>query len=154
MAQENFVLGNEFFVFDGSTGVPLAYATECSLSISADTIETSNKMSGTWASALPGQNSWTVSTSALYAADSSWGYNQMFQSMSQRRPYKIKFGRVKNYNTIPDYTNPANYTLDASAGYYEGDAYLTSLELSAGNGEVASMSAEFTGNGQIQYKTA
>lgn len=151
---EQFLLGNNFFVFDSSTGEPLAYSTECSLSVSADAISKSNKMSGVWASNLPGQLSWEISTSALYSAAASWGYDQMFNAMKTRTPYTIRFGKVEDYDQITDYTDPDNYTLDAGAGYYQGQAYITSLELNAGNNEIASFSITLTGDGALEYKTA
>lgn len=153
---EGFILANEFFLFDasGNTSTPFAYSTECNLNLSADTISTSNKMSGVWASALPGQISWEVSTSALYSTSADNSYKSMYDAMAARTPYLIRFGRVQNYNSISDYTVASNYVLDASAGFYEGYAYLTSLELNASNGEVASYSATLTGNGQLVYKTS
>ena len=153
---EGFILANEFFVFDasGNTSTPFAYSTECTLSLSSDTIETSNKMSGVWAAALPGQISWEVSTSALYSTTAANSYNSLYDSVAHRTPYLLRIGRVQNYNNISDYTNASNYVLDASAGFYEGYAYITSLELNASNNEVASYSATFTGNGQLVYKTS
>lgn len=53
MPDATYILGNELFVYDGSD--PIAYATDCTLTVSSDTIDTSNKQSGVWGSALPGQ---------------------------------------------------------------------------------------------------
>lgn len=65
----------------------------------------------------------------------------------------------------PIYVKMARATIDASSGeaqpgtlksgstYYYGPAFLTSIELSAGNGEVASYSAEFTGAGKLSKGT-
>lgn len=59
----NYVLGNEFMVLDASLDASgnmqsgtkiLGYGTECTLSMSADQIDTANKQLGYWASALPG----------------------------------------------------------------------------------------------------
>lgn len=152
MDNKNFILGNELFVFDASTGTPLAYSTECSLSVSADNIDCSNKMSGWWASAIPGTLSWEISTSAMYSSAADWGYGHMFEAMKDRTPYKIRFGLVENYGAITDYTDPDNYVLDTAKEYYEGFAYITSLEMNAGNGEVASFSITFTGDGALDKK--
>lgn len=148
-----YYLGNELFVYtsDSSAGTatPFAYSTECTLSLSADQIDTSNKQSGVWASALPGQISWSISTSALYT--SSNNYSSMFEKFAARTPIYVSFGEV---TTMGDATTPMNTALLKSAGYYSGTAYITSLELNAGNGEVASFSVEFTGEGQLLYKTS
>jgi len=152
---EGFVLGNELFLFDASSNKPFAYATECSLQISSEQIPTSNKMSGNWTSALPGQNSWSVSCSALYtAAEGAVGYKNLYDYMANRETIKVNFGVVDDYNSITDYTDPDEYTLDASAGYYQGYAYISSLQLTAGNNEVASYSVELTGNGKLERKTS
>lgn len=66
----------------------------------------------------------------------------------------------------PIYVKMARCTFDASTGeakpsdiktgtsYYKGPAFLTSLELTAGSGDVASYSAEFTGAGPLTKATA
>lgn len=151
---ENFVLGNELFLFDGSTNKPFAYATECSLSLSAETISTANKMAGNWQTALPGQVSWSMSVSALYtASEGNIGYKNLYDSMANRETIKVKFGIVDDYNNITDYTDPDEYVLDSSAGYYTGYAFISSLSLTAGNNEVASYSVELTGNGKLEHST-
>lgn len=152
-----YYLGNELFVYtqDSSNGEPVgtaspfAYSTECTLSISADQIDTSNKQSGVWASALPGQLSWSISTSALYTNVNN--YSTMFAKFAAREPLFVSFGEVTD---LGDADSSMNTTLLKSAGYYQGTAYITSLELNAGNGEVASFSVEFTGEGQLLYKTS
>lgn len=152
---EGFVLGNELFLFDASSNKPFAYATECSLSLSSEQISTSNKMSGVWTSALPGQISWNMSVSALYtASEGNIGYKNLYDSMASRETFLVKFGIVDDYESITDYTDSSNYTLDASAGYFEGYAYISNLELTAGNNEVASYSVELVGNGKLEHKTA
>ena len=148
-----YYLGNELFVYtaDSSNGTatPFAYSTECTLSISANQIDTSNKQSGVWASALPGQLSWSVSTSALYTSANN--YSSMFEKFAARTPIYVSFGEVTD---LGDASTGMNTALLKSAGYYTGTAYITSLELNAGNGEVASFSVEFTGEGQLLYKTS
>lgn len=44
MATGNYILGNELFVYDGTS--PIAYATDATLSVSSDTIECGNKQLG------------------------------------------------------------------------------------------------------------
>ena len=153
-----YYLGNEFFVYtrdvstDGVTPVgaiadsPIfAYSTECTLSVSANQIDTSNKQSGAWASALPGQLSWTISTSALYTNQNN--YDTIFDVMRQRKPVYVEFAQIKSLQD-------SSFGIDPTAGYYAGVAYITSLELNAGNNEVASFSAEFTGEGKLEHKNS
>ena len=43
------------FVTDGSSTLPIAFGTSCNIDLSADTVDTSNKMSGNWKEFLTGQ---------------------------------------------------------------------------------------------------
>lgn len=147
MPAAQYLLGNEFFVYDSSAN-PIAYATECTLSVSADTISTSNKQSGVWASALPGQISWSINTSALYTSEAK--YNDLFAKMVGREAINFKFGQI---TSLGDASTDIDTSLNKSKGYYEGVGYITSLELSAGNNEVASYSISINGNGSLLYKT-
>ena len=157
-----YYIGNELFVYtrdvstDGVTPIGnvadssvFAYSTECTLSISADQIDTSNKQSGVWASALPGQLSWSISTSALYTNENN--YSTLFSKFERRDPLYVEFGEI---TALGDSSTAMNTSIDASAGYYAGVAYITSLELNAGNNEVASFSVEFTGEGKLERKTS
>lgn len=148
-ANSTYYLGNEFFVYtaDSSNGTaaPFAYSTECTLSISANQIDTSNKQSGVWASALPGQLSWNISTGALYTTANN--YSAIFDKMTTRTPVFVTFGQVSDIDHVDTSTGIA---LDSSVKHYKGKAYITSLELNAGNNEVASFTCEFTGEGKLE----
>lgn len=140
-----YFIGNELFVYmsaaeNGVGSAPLAYATECTLSISAAQIDTSNKQSGTWASALPGQLSWSVSASALYTSANN--FHTIFETYRTRTKLYVAFGEITSLAS-------ENFDLDTAKTHYEGWAYITSMELNAGNGEVASFSIELTGEGEL-----
>ena len=81
---------------------------------------------------MPGTISWTMSTSALFTDANN--YDALFKKMTARQPVEFKFGYV---------------TLNTAKSYYSGTGYITSLELSAGNNEVASFSIEISGNGKL-----
>lgn len=57
---DQYILGNELFIYvgdastDGSMG-PVAYATEATISLSADSIDCASKQSGNWATSIAGQ---------------------------------------------------------------------------------------------------
>lgn len=147
MSNVKYFIGNELFLYiadaSGNTN-PIAYATECSLSINANQIDTSNKQSGVWASALPGQLSWSASASAIYTSEAN--YSTLFDYFKQRKALTIKFGCVQGL----DPTDASTYTkLDTTHLHYTGTAYITSMELQAGNGEVATFSCELTGEGAL-----
>lgn len=152
-ANSKYYLGNEFFVYvkdASSNDKPFAYSTECTLSISANQIDTSNKQSGIWASALPGQLSWNISTGALYTTANN--YSEIFDMMTTRKAVTVTFGQVTNVNEISspiDASANAAIALATGEKHYTGTAYITSLELNAGNNEVASFTCEFTGEGEL-----
>ena len=136
----HYLVGNELFVYLDASTAPLAYATECSLSITADQIDTSNKQSGVWASALPGQLSWSISASALYTSEAN--YHTLFQKFKDREKINVMFGCI---TSLKD----SSFNMKDSFYHYSGNAFITSMELNAGNGEVASFSVEFTGEGEL-----
>lgn len=149
MATENYnsselIRGDEFFLYvktSGDTYQPVAYATSASISLSQESLDCSNKMSGVWSNALAGKLSWTVSTSALMSYKST-GYSYFYDKMIQRTPFLIKFGQVTDLTT-------GDFTSDDTKAYYTGNAYLTSLNLTSDNGSVASFDVEFQGDGAL-----
>lgn len=150
--RENLLLGDELFVYaqisdvEGGQWEPVAFSTSCSLNISSDSIDTSNKMAGVWSSALPGKISWTVSTESLMSY-STTGYQYFYDKITSREAFKLRFGQANSVES-------ANFSLNTTKVYYEGEAYCTSCNLSADNGGVCTMSIEFTGNGELKKVTA
>ena len=105
------------------------------MSISADTIETSSKDTNDWMTILTGRRSGTASADGLVALDS--GYN-----------FSYLFGLVDNQAAI---------TIRMSTGvsgdkYYQASAYITSLDLSAGDNEASTYSASFQLTGPVVEK--
>lgn len=118
---------------------PIAYATSNSLSYSLDTIDTSNKMSGDWKSALPGQIGWTISTDALISAtDGHMSYDTLEDLMIARNPITVKFGKVGSA-----------FALDVSTIVRSGEAVITSLELNTERGGICTSSITLQGNGKL-----
>ena len=93
---------------------------------------------------MPGTISWTMSTSALFTDANN--YDALFKKMTARQPVEFKFGYV---TSLGDSTTEADLTLNTAKSYYSGTGYITSLELTAGNNEVASFSIEISGNGKL-----
>ena len=151
-SNSDLILANElnlWLVRPGTGGTSsdevVGYATSVQVSISSDSIDTSNKMSPRWAMFLAGSSSYEVSAEALYTRnDKVIGYDYLMEQMVAGNTVKWKIGtKVKK---------EGDYNLDMSKGvpHYEGDAVITSLSLSAGNNEVASCSITLTGSGAIK----
>ena len=140
--------GDQLFVYlktGENTTSPIAYTTSTSLDFSLDTIDTANKMSGAWTSNLAGQASWTISTDALITKSNktATSIDQIFDAMVKREAVKIVFGQVG-----------ATGDFAIGTAWYEGDAYITSCNVTADNGSVASMSITFTGSGELAKKVS
>lgn len=118
---------------------PVAYATSNSLSYSLDTVDTSNKMTGNWKSALPGQIGWTISTDALISAtDGHMSYDTLENLMILRSPITVKFGKATT-----------GYELDNTVIVRSGSAIITSLELNTEKGGICTSSITLQGNGKL-----
>ena len=143
-SRENLILGDELFVYAmvGEEWIPVGFSTSCSLSLTADSIETSNKFSGVWGSVLPGKISWSISTESLMSyAETGYGY--FFDKLTKREAFELRFGQVVS-------AEERDFDLNETKTFYKGRAYCTQCSLSADNGGVASMSIEFAGEGPLE----
>ena len=72
------------------------------------------------------------------------GFDALFDAMTSRKEVTVYFS-VKSDTAFSDSTD--SWTM--SAGGYTGKAYITSLQATASNGETATFTATFTGNGAL-----
>ena len=135
---------------------PIAFGTSCSVEISADTIDTSNKMGGNWKNTLAGQLGWTVSCDALLSkASGHMSFETLKQIMAARRPIVVILGKVADTDEQFQQAAGAGYVLDENdTVYVRGSAVITQLSLNAGGGsEIASCSITLTGDGALSEST-
>ncbi len=144
-----------------ATAQVLAYATNASLEMNADTLDISSKLSCRWAANLPGNASYTVSSDALYclaanaAANSALTIDDLFDAMLAGTNVGWVMAKDKNAGDSekcgqiggPD-------TTTAGAVYYWGEAAVSSLSISANNGEICQSSISLTGNGAPNKEVA
>lgn len=139
----------------------IAYATSHSLEINADTrdISTKDNGNGVWQNSEIGMLSWSVSSENLCCLDDphGMGYNELVQIMLKREPIEIVFALQSN---ITDYANKIDeefqvpndgWQYDADNNYH-GKAVITSLSLTAANGEKANFSVQLQGAGALMPK--
>lgn len=137
----------------------VAYATSHTMDVTMQTVDTSTKDDGNgmWQNFEAGLMGWTMQTNNLMsdvAADGS-SFNELFEAMLLREPIEVAFG-LQNNN--PDYSKKLNEEFKAPQGgwtpdtknQYHGKALITSLNITANNGEKATASATFTGCGNLQ----
>ena len=119
-------------VYVGSTLI--AHATEGSISLSMDTRDATTKDSSGSRALLEATKSGTISVSALYAEDATYGVDDLMTAWSGRTQLTVKFS-----------------TEVSGDHYWSAAAYVTSLEVSSGMEDNVTYSATFELTGAITY---
>lgn len=148
---KNIIEGSDLMIFaqigTGSTPVSLAFATNCTLSISTETTSVTSKDHGTalWNTSTIKSLSWEATSENLYSDEVNNGYDALFEKMTNREEVTLYFV-VKSDTAFSDTTD----SWTKGAGGYTGKAFVTSLSATATNGETATFSCTFTGNGELK----
>lgn len=137
--------GSDLMLFVKSTGdtyTSIAYATSCSVELSAETTETTSKdHRGGWTTAVVKKLSWTASSENLYADGLANGYDLMYSAFIGKKPIEIYF-TVKEGEMASD-------SWTKGSGGYKGQVLITSLTANAPDGENATFSVSMTGYGPL-----
>ena len=167
MAQK-LIKGDDLMLFNGTTGKSYAYATAHTLTITAETADTSSKDHGVWTGNEVAKISWEITSENLYTSE---GFDSLFDDMINRKPIDVAFGLKQQgradstvadgdySNWTPDYgaTVPESGNPEApdstTKDMYMGSAYITSLTANANTGENATYSVTLTGTGSIKRAT-
>ena len=165
MAQK-LIKGDDLMLFNGTTGKSYAYATAHTLTITADTADTSSKDHGVWTGNEVAKISWEITSENLYTSE---GFDSLFNDMINRKPIDVAFGLKQQgaadktvadgdyANWTPEYktdttgepTAPSTDT--TTSKMYMGKVYITSLTANANTGENATYSVTLTGTGSIKH---
>lgn len=133
------------FIHEGDEGngkdVPIAYGTSCSVEVSAETIDTTSKMSGNWKEFLTGQLSYTISSDSLTSfAKGHYSFAKLMELMVARAPVKFKLGKWTE--------SGGEYSVESAI--VEGEGVITQLSMTAGQGsEICTSSFSMTGLGEL-----
>ena len=117
------------FETDETTPVVADHVTDLSVSVSTETRDTTSKNNGGYRALLPGLKTLTVNFTAFYANDATNGYNELMVDFLAGNKQDVKV---------------CSYDFSGSGQEVAGDkeiifeAYITSLELSAGTEDNAS----------------
>lgn len=129
---------------------PIAYGTSCSVELSADTIDTTSKMSGNWQDFLTGQLSYTISCDSLTSFTAGqYSFAKLKDLMVARKPIKFKMATwvPPTDSSAPDYAPDKKIV--------SGEAVITSLSMTAGQGsEICTSSISMTGKGALDSADA
>lgn len=151
----NIINGSDLMLF--VNGKTVAFATNHTLNISADTSEATNKdIKGGWTSATIRKLSWTASTENLYAEVGAGNtYATLFDIMIKKKPVDLVFtvsDSISSYEQEGDYLTDTGWSYDKdqfTGTIYKGKAILTSLDANAPDGDNATFTAEFTGVSEL-----
>lgn len=128
------------YVMAGASMKLVGYSTSCSISISHETRSTTNSTSGGWNTRMAGNRDWEVSVDGLVSMEDnpsgttfSIQWFNMYQSyIEDRDQFVLRFGNGVN----GDY-------------YYQGNAYMTGLEMNGSNEESTTYSMSFVAAGPL-----
>lgn len=121
--------------------VPIAFGTSCGIDISADTIDTSNKMSGNWKEYLTGQLGYTVSSESMLSLKTGHlSFVTLKELMKKRTP--IPFVIAKTEESEGDFPKGEDYV--------KGNAIITALSMKADNGAICTSSVTLQGTGPLE----
>lgn len=146
---ETIIKGGRLMLFLDEASIPLA--TSHTMRISSDTVDISNKdvASGKWAASEVGQFSWEVTTDNLY---SDTGVETLYEAMLLAEPIDAVFIE-KDEDDGDELPSGGSWTPSTTKKGFQGQVIITSLEVTAQNGENATFSATFTGYGELSYAT-
>ena len=119
------------FANAGGSPVLVDHLTDLSVSFSTETRDTTTKNNGGYRAILPGLKTLNVTFTAFYAADATNGYEELFQDMKDCQKLGVTIASFQQ-------SDDTEITDDMDIDF---DAYITSLELSAGTEDNASYTA-------------
>ena len=131
MATTGIFNGSQYTVMFETDGTPVVVAdhvTDLSVSVSTETRDTTSKNNGGYRALLPGLKTLTVNFTAFYAGDATNGYDELMTDFLAGNKQDVK---VCSY----DFSGDTEVVGDQEIIF---EAYITSLELSAGTEDNAS----------------
>lgn len=139
------------FISNGTSLIPVALSTNCTISLTANTADSATKDDGIFAASDVSGISWEISNESLHTVETrsiDWTYDTLFDKMVAGSPVDVCFGVPSNANTtgIPNvgWTSPGTYT---------GKAIISSLELNGPVDGNATVSISLTGYGALTHNT-
>lgn len=144
----DIIKGSKLMVF--LNDAPIAFATSHSLSITVNTSEVSTKDHGDFPSVIGNNITWEITTENLYSDNAE---SALWAAMKTMQPVTVKFAPASNYNNatsqkgIVGVESAEEWT--AGTAIASGKALITSLSVNAPSGDNATLSATFTGVGEL-----
>lgn len=141
----NIVNGSVLMLFVNDQ--PIAFATSHSLSLTVNTTEVSTKDHGAYPGLVAQTISWELQTENLY---SDAGNTSILPVLKAKLPITVKFAKAGNWSDGGILDNEhADWTADAANIIAQGKAICTSYTINAPANDNATISATFTGVGEL-----
>lgn len=145
------IKGKDLMLFDGSNSHSFAYATNHTLTLSAELATVSSKDHGMWDGGEVQKFAWEISSENLYTTAD---FETMFDHWVAGDDITVKFGlKSESLDGIVGESNEY-WTLDTSKTYYQGNAIITSLTANANNGDNATYSITLKGVSKFEKHIA
>ena len=144
----DIIKGNRLMVF--LNDAPIAFATSHSLPITVNTSEVSTKDHGDFPSVIGNNITWEITTENLYsdnAESALWAAMQTMQTVTVKFAPATEYDNKASQKGIVGVEGAAEWT--AATAIASGKALITSLSVNAPSGENATLSATFTGVGEL-----
>ena len=142
------LMGEQIQVF--LSGETLACATSCSVQISSDEIDTSCKDCAGFNSTMPGRITWTVQSDNLFVIGD---YTKLVDAMLNKEILDLTFATVANFSAATEADADGHRVpeggWDSADNLYQGKVTISSIDLTADNGAVATYSVTFNGHGAL-----
>jgi len=138
--------GTDLILKVGTPGVNeviVGSATTCSLDISMEEIDQTNKESGGWKAIIGGLRSWSVSCDALYRNETE-ASTKTFQDFWNH----IGDATLGRTAVTLEFTINGGSAADSNV-YYSGSAFVSSLSLTGGTEDQSSFSISLAGTGVL-----
>lgn len=128
---------------------PLAFGKSCSLEITAETLDTSNKMSGDWKEFLVSKLSFTVSSDALLTYSDTTAvpdladvakFGDLLTTWVKRNPIAFSLSKI---------TKVEGGGFSKDFDLVTGRVIITNLSIQADDGQIATCSIQLQGTGEL-----
>lgn len=144
------IKGNALMLFD-SDGHSFCYATNHSVTLTANLAEVTSKDHGMWPSSEVQSYAWEISTENLFTMEDAF---KLYDYWTAGTQITVKFGlKGESVDTIIG-QNPEYWTLKSTGDYLQGTVIISSLTLNANNGDNATYSATLKGVGKLTHGVA
>lgn len=155
------LFGTDLMVFLDVEGTPksIAFAKNHTIEMTMNTIDTSTKDNGfgRWQDNEPGLRSWTMGSENIVGdgTDPGVSIDELTQAFMEGKKVDVVFALQGNMTDLlakndQEFVVPKEGWNPSGKNYYKGKALITSLNISAPNGDYATGNATFTGCGNLQ----